>query len=158
MLKTLLPLFPQSRLVRQDFIILLLTFARKGNGQNTRKMIHSRSVHKEREVLRWEFIKENKKVRKQENKNSTKKKRKLYFFLDRFLGRVVVFFFLVFFYKFPPQIFPSHLQHSLLQTVSLGKLLCYNKIGYCWFISCSCLLNESCDQSGNASLVPLISK
>ena len=30
-------------------------------------------MHKEREVLRWEFIKENNKVRKQENKNSTKK-------------------------------------------------------------------------------------
>ena len=61
--------------------------------------------------LRWEFIKENKKVRKQENKNSnkkaikkknkkenknstkkaTKKKEKLYFFLDHFLGRVLVF-------------------------------------------------------------------
>ena len=55
-------------------------------------------------ILRWEFIKENKKVRKQENKNSTKKaikktrkkrtrprkrprkKKKLSFFLDHFLG------------------------------------------------------------------------
>ena len=77
--------------------------------------------------LRWEFLKENKKVRKQENKNSTKKVIKkirkyfLYFlvaflvkflfswssscFLDDFLGRVLVFmfsYFLVFFYKFPP--------------------------------------------------------
>ena len=55
-------------------------------------------------VQRWEFIKENKKVRKRE--------RVLFsflfsFFLDRFLGRVLFFFFLfsyflVFFYKFPP--------------------------------------------------------
>ena len=43
--------------------------------------------------------------RKQENKNSTKKKRKNFIFLDHFLGRVLVFlfiYFLVFFYKFPP--------------------------------------------------------
>ena len=102
---------------------------------------------------RWEFIKENKKVRKQENKNSTKKviKKKIKFFLfflveflfswslswsssyflDRVLGRVLVFlfywsrswssscflvrvlgrvlvslfsYFLVFFYKLPPQL------------------------------------------------------
>ena len=71
-----------------------------------------------------------KQVRKQENKNSTKKvikkKRKFFLsfflgrflgrvlviflfscFLDRFLGRVLVFLFycfLVFFYKFPPQV------------------------------------------------------
>ena len=31
------------------------------------------SIFKCQIVLRWEFIKENKKVRKQENKNSTKK-------------------------------------------------------------------------------------
>ena len=58
--------------------------------------------------LRWEFIKENKEVRKQENKISTKKvikKKRIVFlfswslswssscFLDRFLGRVLVFFF-----------------------------------------------------------------
>ena len=59
---------------------------------------------------RWEFIKENKKVRKQqlgqesdqdnkkkkkENKNSTKKKKEknFLFFLDHFLGRVILFFF-----------------------------------------------------------------
>ena len=34
----------------------------------------------------------------QENKNSNKKKRKNFFFLDHFLGRVLVFF-----YNFPPQ-------------------------------------------------------
>ena len=68
-------------------------------------------------VLRWEFIKENKKVRKQEKTLSTKraikKKRRMKkhaldqeSFLGRFLGRERVFFlffsFLVFFYKFPP--------------------------------------------------------
>ena len=60
---------------------------------------------------RWEFITEKKKVRKQDNKNSTKKgikktrkkerkhaldqekKKKLSFFLDHFLGRVLVFLF-----------------------------------------------------------------
>ena len=70
---------------------------------------------------RWEFIKEDKKVRKQENKNSTKKvikkKRKFFLFswslslssscfLDRFLGRILVFlfsYFIVLFCKFPPQ-------------------------------------------------------
>ena len=71
---------------------------------------------------RWEFIKENKKVRtqeeKKENKNSTKKtikkKRKFSFFSDAFLVErvlsliaiLVEFLFsylLVFFYKFPPQ-------------------------------------------------------
>ena len=65
--------------------------------------------------------KENKKrSRKKENKNSTKKaqenknwakkatkkkRKKLFFFLDHFLGRVLVFLFsyiLVFFRKFPP--------------------------------------------------------
>ena len=76
------------------------------------------------ESLRWEFINENKKGRKQENKNSTKKviKKNSFFlfflvallfsflfscFFDRFLGRVLVFLFssfLVFFYKFPPLI------------------------------------------------------
>ena len=65
-------------------------------------------------IQRWEFIKENKKVRKQEKKNLTKKaikekrkqerkhalvQEKLSFFPDRFLGRVLVFF-----YKFPPQV------------------------------------------------------
>ena len=72
-------------------------------------------------VQRWEFIKETKKVRKQENKNSTKKvikkKRKFFLFflvaflveflfscfLDRFLGRFLFSYFLVFFHKFPPQ-------------------------------------------------------
>ena len=62
-------------------------------------------------TLRWEFIKENKKVRKQENKYSTKKaikkkrkqeldqeKKEKTFFLDPFLSRVLVFI-----YKFPPQ-------------------------------------------------------
>ena len=57
------------------------------------------------EGLRWEFIKENKKVRKQENKNSTKKvikkKRKFFsFFLGRFLGRVLVFFLVFLFSRF----------------------------------------------------------
>ena len=69
------------------------------------------------------FIKENNKLKKQENKNSTKKaikktrnqeldqekKKKLSYFLEHFLGRVLVFlflfsYFLLFFYKFPPQI------------------------------------------------------
>ena len=51
---------------------------------------------------RWEFIKENKKVRKQENTLSTKKaikKKKILAFLIvffRFLGRERVFFFLFF--------------------------------------------------------------
>jgi len=68
------------------------------------------------EQQRWGFIKENKKVRKQENKNSTKKVKKkksktfflgrflvrvlvffqVFLFLDRFLGRVLVFLFLCF--------------------------------------------------------------
>ena len=66
------------------------------------------------ERLRWEFIKENKKVRKQENNNSTKKAMKItkkqrkktrtrprkrekrFFFLDHFLDRVLVFLFLFF--------------------------------------------------------------
>ena len=43
--------------------------------------------------LRWEFIKENKKVRKQE---SDQEKKKVFFFfscfLDRFLGRILIFF------------------------------------------------------------------
>ena len=39
--------------------------------------------------LRWEFIKENKKVRKQESDQEKKK----VFFLGRFFGRVLVFFF-----------------------------------------------------------------
>ena len=45
--------------------------------------------------LRWEFIKENKKVRKQENKNSTKKviKKKRKFFLFFFVESVFSFFF-----------------------------------------------------------------
>ena len=69
---------------------------------------------------RWEFIKENKKVRKQENKWSRKKE---FFFLGRFFGRVLVFLFswalswssscfLVFFYKFPPQAPFSHIVAS----------------------------------------------
>ena len=48
------------------------------------------------DILRWEFIKENRKVRKQEIKKTK----------TRFLGRVLVFlfsYFLDFFYKFPPQ-------------------------------------------------------
>ena len=69
---------------------------------------------------RWKFIKENKKIRKQENKKKGKKtktrprkwarKKEKLFFLILFVGRVFVFFpfflfsyFLVFFYKFPPQ-------------------------------------------------------
>ena len=72
------------------------------------------------DTLRREFMKENKKLRKQENTLSTKnkkrentlstkkaiKKKKLSLFLDNFLGRVLVFlfsYFLVFFYTFPPQ-------------------------------------------------------
>ena len=47
-------------------------------------------------ALKWEFIKENMKVRKKkENKNSTNKvikKKRNFFFLGRFLGRVLVFF------------------------------------------------------------------
>ena len=43
---------------------------------------------------RWEFIKENKKARKQENKNSPKKKRKTFFSWSSSC-------FVVFFYKFP---------------------------------------------------------
>ena len=39
-------------------------------------------------VLRWEFMKENKKVRKQENMNS-------FFFLSRFLGRALFSYFLL---------------------------------------------------------------
>ena len=62
---------------------------------------------------RWEFIKENKKVRKQElGQESDQEKNKVFSF---FLGRALVFliallvefllsYFLVFFYKFPPQI------------------------------------------------------
>ena len=46
--------------------------------------------------LRWEFIKEIKKVRKQENKNSTKKAS--FCFLNFLFS-----YFPVFFYKFPPQ-------------------------------------------------------
>ena len=48
--------------------------------------------------LRWEFIRENKKVTK-------KKRKKLSFILVHFLGRVLVFlfsYFLVSYYKFPP--------------------------------------------------------
>ena len=74
-------------------------------GANT--MIWAIVVHKQR----WEFIKENKTVRKQEldqesnqeNKKERKhaldqesvqeEKKKLSFFLDRFLGRVLVFFY-----------------------------------------------------------------
>ena len=84
--------------------------------------------------LRWEFIKENKKVRKQENTLSTKKamkkkrkkkentlsikkamKKKTTAFLDRFLGRERVFvlsfflfYFLVFLNKFSPQIWEDY--------------------------------------------------
>ena len=58
------------------------------------------------EGLRWEFIKEHKKVKKQENKmNSTKKvikkKRKFFSFsLGHFLVRVLVFFFIAFLVEF----------------------------------------------------------
>ena len=65
-------------------------------------------VYSGRLELRWKFIKENKKVRTRPRKRSRKqeldqeKKKKLSFFLDHFLGRVLVFF-LFFLYKFPPQ-------------------------------------------------------
>ena len=56
--------------------------------------------------LRWEFIKENKKVRKQEKKGkqelgqeSDQEKRKFFLF---FLVEFLFSYFLVFFYKFPP--------------------------------------------------------
>ena len=68
---------------------------------------------------RWESIKENKKVRKQEFGQESDQEKNICFsffswllswssscFLDRFLGRVLVLlfsYFLVFFYKFPPQ-------------------------------------------------------
>ena len=48
--------------------------------------------------LRWEFIKENKKVRKQENKNSAKKATKI----KRINSFSCCLTFLFFFYKFPP--------------------------------------------------------
>ena len=87
-----------------------------------------RYKEKEIDVQRWEFIKENKKVRKQENKNPTKKVILVAFlveflfscFLDRFLGRVLVFlfsYFLVFFYKFPPQFY------QILPSSSISKSL-----------------------------------
>ena len=47
---------------------------------------------------------ENKKIRKQEHDQESGQEKK-FFFLDRFLGRVLVFlfsYFLVIFYKFPP--------------------------------------------------------
>ena len=87
-----------------------------------------------RSLQRWEFIKENKKTRtrprkrfiKHENKNSTtkkkqEKKKKLSFFLDHFLGRVLVFllcYFLVFFYKFPPLVVCHHMawEHMFIAT------------------------------------------
>ena len=44
--------------------------------------------------LRWEFIKENKKVRKQElDQGSDQEKKVFSFFLGRFLGQVLVFLF-----------------------------------------------------------------
>ena len=86
----------------------------QGQGERVAGSVAMRS----NQHLRWEFIKENKKVRKQEldqeseqkkttrtrpRKRSRKqesdqeKKKKLSFFLDHFLDRVLVFF-----YKFPP--------------------------------------------------------
>ena len=72
-------------------------------------------------VLRWEFIKENKKVRKLENKKTRtrprsdqEKKKRLSFFLDHILGRVLVFLFS----SFPTFVFSfinSHLCCFILQ-------------------------------------------
>ena len=57
-------------------------------------------------ALRWEFLKENKKVRKQEldQESDKEKKKKLSFFLNHFLGRVFVFF-LVFFFSWSSSFF-----------------------------------------------------
>ena len=64
---------------------------------------------------RWEFIKEIKKLRKQENKNSTKKKEKiLNFFLGHFLGRVLVFFLFFFFSCFLTFLFSVINSHLMM--------------------------------------------
>ena len=94
-------------------------------------------------VLRWEFIKENKKTRFQPRKRSRKKKKvrkhalnqesdqeekKNNFFLfvfDHFLGRELVFFlfsyFLVFFYKFSPQQSSPILAFTCHETIKFGQ-------------------------------------
>ena len=54
-------------------------------------------------IQRWEFIKENKKVRKQElDKESDQEKKEsfFFFFLGRFLGRVLIFLFSILFSYF----------------------------------------------------------
>ena len=98
------------------------------------------------EVQRWEFIKENKKVRKKEKKkekNSAKKvikkKRKCFLFFGRFPGRVHVFlfsYFLLFFYKFPPQFSPKVRHICIIFFASLLPLWAdpafQNRIGRPW--------------------------
>ena len=80
---------------------------------------------------RWEFLKENKKTRTRPRKRSRKQeldqesdqeKKKNFFFLDQFLGRVLVFF-----YKFPPLNVP----HTVIPKVFIKSI---NKIGATeWF-------------------------
>ena len=98
----------------------ILPFCRRAGSQNSCVLPFFSRVRFSPQ--RWEFIKENKKVRKQENKNSTmkatkktrenknstkkatKKKRKNFlFYLIIFLVEFLFYCFLTLFYNFPPQ-------------------------------------------------------
>ena len=78
-------------------------YKRLQESKKTRTRPRKRSRKQKKQELDQEKIK---KSRKQElNQESDQAKRKTFFFLDHFLGQVLVFlssYFLVFFYKFPP--------------------------------------------------------
>ena len=100
---------------------------------------------------RWEFIKENKKVRKQENKNSTKKVIKKKFFLFSWSSSCFLSFFLVFLIAFLAEFLfsfiNSHLRSAFSNQISTKWLnswiILKRKEDYVYLTSNSSVLSPS---------------